>query len=121
MGRHSHSAMMGYDTQSNAYATINKAPGAGVAAANGRQHLLRGGGPFAAEAPPPDYATLEKYVSSSAQRPPPGPLVPGVHPSSSNNGSNTLPRPLRRADGAATGSNLVINRDGQPELVADLM
>ncbi len=67
------------DTQSNAYATINKLPMAPGAGATGGR---RGGALVydpAAASPPPDYATLEKYVSSSASRPPPGPVVPGIH------------------------------------------
>ena len=64
--------------------------------------------------PDRDYATLEKM----SPRSPPGPIVPGVH------GSTPLGGIARRfSNDFATGSraNLIINQNGEPELVADLM
>ena len=61
-----------------------------------------------------DYATLEKM----SPRSPPGPIVPGVHSSTPLGG---IAR--RFSNDFATGSraNLIINQNGEPELVADLM
>ncbi len=60
-----------------------------------------------------DYATLEK----SLMRSPPGPIVPGIHstPLHMHQHGNTIPR---RTDSRA---NIVINKHGEPELVADLI
>ena len=82
---------------------------------DGNQHLI------AAAYGERDYATLEKSVRS-----PPGPLVPGIHSTPVH--QDSMPR--RRfsddfsspiANGAGRGSNIVINKNGEPELVADLM
>jgi len=127
VGRAAASHLMA-DTQSNAYATINKLPGSGGSAmgASRRGFDGRSGSP---PPPPPDYATLEKHVSRMP-RSPPGPVVPGIHPPpppayqsstlpgrGSTNGVNGA---LSAARGPR-GSALVINRNGEPELVADLM
>ena len=116
------------DAQSNAYATINKLPMVpasrrslfnGSLALNGedgdpQQHLI------AASYGERDYATLEKSVRS-----PPGPLVPGIHSTPVH--QDSMPRRRFSNDfsspinGAANGSRIVINKNGEPELVADLM
>ena len=123
------------DTQSNAYATINKLPMVpasrrslfnGSLALNGedgddgggiQQHLI------AASYGERDYATLEKSVRS-----PPGPLVPGIHSTPIHQDSlprrrfsNDFSSPLGSSAANARGSNIVINKNGEPELVADLM
>ncbi len=132
VGRHSQSMMQlgGGDTQSNAYATINKlplAPGAGASGAGRRSLFGTAAGDGGASGAPPDYATLEKYVSSSAARSPPGPVVPGIHATPGHFSAHSLPRGGlgRRFSGGGGGdfggSNLVINRQGEAELVADLM
>merc|ERR1719510_1607003 len=68
------------ETQSNAYATINKLP---MVAGSSRRSLFNGSLGFTDHGqhtgdiiPPPerDYATLEKSIRS-----PPGPIVPGIH------------------------------------------
>ena len=117
------------ETQSNAYATINKLP---MVAGSSRRSLFNGSLGFTEHAqgeilPPPerDYATLEKSIRS-----PPGPIVPGIHSTPIHQGS--LPRrysndfngPSRFISPSAMGngrSNLIINQNGEPELVADLL
>ena len=95
------------DSQSNAYATINKLP----LPAGRRRSLLglvnAGGGESER-----DYATLEKTTPRS----PPGPLVPGVHSSTPLGG---IAR--RFSNDLGSRANLIINQNGEPELVADLM
>jgi len=110
------------ETQSNAYATINKLPMATSSRRslfNGSLGLTDGNHHHQVER---DYATLEKSIRS-----PPGPVVPGIH-STPMHGS--LPRRFSdNFDGgqpasrvlAPARSNLIINQNGEPELVADLM
>ena len=112
---------MNAETNSNAYATINKMPLV-AGTASRRRSLLGmvhdshdnsriGHG----QGHQRDYATLEKM----SPRSPPGPIVPGVHSSTPLGG---IARRFSN-DFAATGSraNLIINQNGEPELVADLM
>ena len=66
-----------------------------------------------------DYATLEKSVRS-----PPGPLVPGIHSTPVH--QDSMPRRRFSNDFSSPitggrGSNIIINKNGEPELVADLM
>ena len=108
------------ETQSNAYATINKLP----MATSSRRSLFNGslgftdGGMDASGHMERDYATLEKSIRS-----PPGPVVPGIHSTPYQAGS--LPRRFSDDfDGRVVSpsrSNLIINQHGEPELVADLM
>jgi hypothetical protein len=105
---HAQQQIMNSDAHSNAYATINKLP---LAAANRSSFL---GGP-----PERDYATLEKPIRS-----PPGPLVPGIHSTPIH--QDSFSRRFNQLDhgGRANGhnnSNFVINRHGEPELLADLI
>jgi hypothetical protein len=114
------------DSQSNAYATINKLP---MVPASRRSLGLNGGGEddsthqhLIASPYERDYATLEKSVRS-----PPGPLVPGIHSTPVHQESlprrrfsNDFTSSLGHANGYR-GSNIVINKNGEPELVADLM
>ena len=107
------SAFAGGETNSNAYATINKLPL--VTTASRRRSLLGLVNNSGIEnGPDRDYATLEKM----SPRSPPGPIVPGVHSSTPLGG---IAR--RFSNDFATGSraNLIINQNGEPELVADLM
>jgi hypothetical protein len=105
------------DTQSNAYATINKIP-----MSMGRRSLFNGSLGFVDGGNPGqerDYATLEKYVRS-----PPGPVVPGIHSTPFHQGS--LPRRFSNDFGPSrvlspARSNIVINQNGEPELVAELI
>ena len=124
------------ETQSNAYATINKLP---MVPGSSRRSLFNGslgftdGGhhdPRSGEiipTPERDYATLEKSIRS-----PPGPVVPGIHSTPIHQQQGSLPRrysndfngpsrvisPSSRSNGR---SNLIINQNGEPELVADLL
>lgn len=99
------------DTQSNAYATINKLP----MVPSSRRSLFNGTlglhGPDGE--PAPDYATLEK-----SHRSPPGPVVPGIHSTPLHQSS--LPRRFSN-DFSGSRSNFIINKEGEPELVADLI
>ena len=107
------SAFAGGETNSNAYATINKLPL--VTTASRRRSLLGLVNNSGIDnGPDRDYATLEKM----SPRSPPGPIVPGVHSSTPLGG---IAR--RFSNDFATGSraNLIINQNGEPELVADLM
>ena len=107
----------GADTQSNAYATINKLP-----MSMGRRSLFNGSLGFVDGnngGQERDYATLEKYVRS-----PPGPVVPGIHSTPFHQGS--LPRRFSNDFGPSrvlspARSNIVINQNGEPELVAELI
>ena len=114
------------DTQSNAYATINKLPMVPAS----RRSLFNGslgidgqsGGhqvdPLAMYLHPErDYATLEKTYKS-----PPGPLVPGIH-STPVIHQSSLPRRRFSNDfeTGGPGANIIINKNGEPELVADLL
>ena len=97
------------ETQSNAYATINKlpmAPASRRSLFNGSLDLVDG---------ERDYATLDKSARS-----PLGPVVPGV---TSTPISSTLPR-RQQAGGHSPpdtrGSNFFLNRDGEPQLVGNL-
>jgi hypothetical protein len=98
------------ETQSNAYATINKLSMA--PAIQSRRSLFNGSLDLLDQER--DYATLDK-----AARSPPGPVVPGV---TSTPISSTLPR--RQAQGYSPpdtrGSNFFLNRDGEPQLVGNL-
>merc|ERR1712029_439570 len=115
------SAFMNAETNSNAYATINKMPL--VAGTASRRRSLLGMVHDShdnsriehGQGHQRDYATLEKM----SPRSPPGPIVPGVHSSTPLGG---IARRFSN-DFAATGSraNLIINQNGEPELVADLM
>ena len=115
------SAFMNAETNSNAYATINKMPL--VAGTASRRRSLLGmvhdshdnSRIESGHGHQRDYATLEKM----SPRSPPGPIVPGVHSSTPLGG---IARRFSN-DFAATGSraNLIINQNGEPELVADLM
>ena len=117
VSRASHFA--GADAQSNAYATINKIP-----MSMGRRSLFNGSLGFVdgGNNPPGqerDYATLEKYARS-----PPGPVVPGIHSTPFHQGS--LPRRFSNDFGPSrvlspARSNIVINQNGEPELVAELI
>ena len=119
------------ETQSNAYATINKLP----MATSSRRSLFNGslglaGGPGGGEGGERDYATLEKSIRS-----PPGPTVPGIHSTPMMyHGAGSLPRRFAGGSGVdhydgrgqhqgmtPSRSNLIINHNGEPELVADLM
>jgi hypothetical protein len=104
--------MLNADSQSNAYATINKLPM--VATAGRRRSLLGLGNPGGME-PERDYATLEKM----SPRSPPGPIVPGVHSSTPMGGG--ISRRFSNDFGTGSRANLIINQNGEPELVADLM
>merc|ERR1712025_1557474 len=93
------------ETQSNAYATINKlpmAPASRRSLFNGSLDLVDGGR---------DYATLDKSARS-----PLGPVVPGV---TSTPISSTLPRRQQAGHSPpdTRGSNFFLNRDGEPQLV----
>jgi len=105
------SGFMNADTNSNAYATINKLP---LVATASRRRSLLGLVNTSIDGIERDYATLEKM----SPRSPPGPIVPGVHSSTPLGG---IAR--RFSNDFATGSraNLIINQNGEPELVADLM
>ena len=97
------------DTQSNAYATINKLP----MASSSRRSLFNGSLDIMDQER--DYATLEK-----ASRSPLGPVVPGV---TSTPISSTLPR---RQPAVSTsprdrqGSTFYLNQHGEPQLVGYL-
>lgn len=106
------SAFAGMETNSNAYATINKLP---LVATASRRRSLLGLVNNSMDNMDRDYATLEKM----SPRSPPGPIVPGVHSSTPLGG---IARRFSN-DFAASGSraNLIINSNGEPELVADLM
>ena len=119
------------ETQSNAYATINKLP---MVAGSSRRSLFNGSLGFTDHghpgeiipSPERDYATLEKSIRS-----PPGPIVPGIHSTPIHQQQGSLPRrysndfngPSRVISPSAQGgrSNLIINQNGEPELVADLL
>lgn len=118
------------ETQSNAYATINKLP---MVAGSSRRSLFNGSLGFTDHGqhtgdiiPPPerDYATLEKSIRS-----PPGPIVPGIHSTPIHQQQGSLPRrysndfngPSRVISPSNGRSNLIINQNGEPELVADLL
>ena len=100
------------ETQSNAYATINKLP----MASSSRRSLFNGSLDIGEQER--DYATLEK-----ASRSPLGPVVPGV---TSTPISSSLPR--RQAGGAggasqvreSRGSSFYLNQHGEPQLVGYL-
>merc|ERR1712025_1415922 len=98
------------ETNSNAYATINKLPL--VATASRRRSLLGLVTPM--DHHERDYATLEKMSPRSS----PGPIVPGVHSSTPLGG---LGRRFSNDFGTGSRANLIINQNGEPELVADLM
>ena len=109
---------MNAETNSNAYATINKMPLVAGTASRRRSLLGMVHDSVDTSREPGqhrDYATLEKM----SPRSPPGPIVPGVHSSTPLGG---IARRFSN-DFAATGSraNLIINQNGEPELVADLM
>jgi len=96
------------ETQSNAYATINKlpmAPASRRSLFNGSLDLVDG---------ERDYATLDKSARS-----PLGPVVPGV---TSTPISSTLPRRQQAGHSPpdTRGSNFFLNRDGEPQLVGNL-
>ena len=96
------------ETQSNAYATINKlpmAPASRRSLFNGSLDLVDG---------ERDYATLDKSARS-----PLGPVVPGV---TSTPISSTLPRRQQAGNSPpdTRGSNFFLNRDGEPQLVGNL-
>ena len=98
------------ETQSNAYATINKlpmAPASRRSLFNGSLDILDG---------ERDYATLDK----AAHRSPLGPVVPGV---TSTPISSTLPRrppsQLQHSQ-QRSASNFFLNQDGEPQLVGNL-
>jgi hypothetical protein len=118
------------ETQSNAYATINKLP---MVAGSSRRSLFNGSLGFTDHGqhtgdiiPPPerDYATLEKSIRS-----PPGPIVPGIHSTPIHQQQGSLPRrysndfngPSRVISPSNGRSNLIINQNGEPELVADVL
>ena len=66
-----------------------------------------------------DYATLEKM---SSPRSPPGPIVPGVHSSTPLGGiARRFSNDFAAGNGTGSRANLIINQNGEPELVADLM
>merc|ERR1712106_1180370 len=101
------------ETQSNAYATINKLP----MAPSSRRSLFNGSLDIMDHER--DYATLDKSARS-----PIGPVVPGV---TSTPISSSLPR--RHASGQGysnpvqpdkSGSNFFLNQDGEPQLVGNL-
>ena len=100
------------ETQSNAYATINKLP----MASSSRRSLFNGSLDITDHER--DYATLEK-----AHRSPLGPVVPGVTSTPIN---NTLPRRQAGAGGPGgyvrdrSGSSFYLNQDGEPQLVGNL-
>ena len=126
------------ETQSNAYATINKL--LMVAGSQSRRSLFNGSLGFAdsghhpnggdiMQTPERDYATLEKSIRS-----PPGPVVPGIHSTPIHQQQGSLPRrysndfngPSRvispsHRNNSNGRSNLIINQNGEPELVADLL
>lgn len=104
------------DTQSNAYATINKLP----MAPSSRRSLFNGSLDILDHER--DYATLDKSARS-----PLGPVVPGV--TSTPISSSTLPRQQRHSGGQnngftpsqdKSGSNFFLNQDGEPQLVGNL-
>ena len=121
------------ETQSNAYATINKLP---MVPGSSRRSLFNGSLGFAdgghhtggevISTPERDYATLEKSIRS-----PPGPVVPGIHSTPIHQQHGSLPRrysndfngPSRVISPSSRNgrSNLIINQNGEPELVADLL
>jgi len=100
------------ETQSNAYATINKLP----MAPSSRRSLFNGSLDIMDHER--DYATLDKSARS-----PIGPVVPGV---TSTPITSSLPR--RHASGPGysntpqdkSGSNFFLNQDGEPQLVGNL-
>ena len=98
------------ETQSNAYATINKLP----MASSSRRSLFNGSLDIMEQER--DYATLEK-----ASRSPLGPVVPGV---TSTPISTTLPRRQAAAGGSQvrdrSGSSFYLNQHGEPQLVGYL-
>ena len=97
------------ETQSNAYATINKMP----MASTSRRSLFNGSMDIADGER--DYATLDK-----SSRSPPGPIVPGV-PSTPI--SSPLPRRMQGGSHSPPdmrGSSFFLNRDGEPQLVGTL-
>ena len=117
------------ETQSNAYATINKLP---MVAGSSRRSLFNGSLGFTDQhhqdlaQPERDYATLEKSIRS-----PPGPIVPGIHSTPIHHQQGSLPRRFSndfngpsRVLSPSNGngrSNLIINQNGEPELIADLL
>jgi len=100
------------ETQSNAYATINKLP----MAPSSRRSLFNGSLDIMDHER--DYATLDKSARS-----PIGPVVPGV---TSTPISSTLPRRPPSGQGYShppqdkSGSNFFLNQDGEPQLVGNL-
>ena len=92
------------ETQSNAYATINKLP----MASSSRRSLFNGSLDIMDHER--DYATLEK-----ASRSPPGPVVPGLTSTPIN---SSLPR--RQVARDRNGSSFFLNQDGEPQLVGYL-
>ena len=100
------------ETQSNAYATINKLP----MAPSSRRSLFNGSLDIMDHER--DYATLDKSARS-----PIGPVVPGV---TSTPISSTLPRRHTSGPGYSnppqdkSGSNFFLNQDGEPQLVGNL-
>ena len=98
------------DTQSNAYATINKLP----MASNSRRSLFNGSLDIMEQER--DYATLEK-----ASRSPLGPVVPGV---TSTPITTSLPRRQAASAGSQvrdrSGSSFYLNQHGEPQLVGYL-
>ena len=99
------------DTQSNAYATINKLP----MASSSRRSLFNGSLDIMDQER--DYATLEK-----ASRSPLGPVVPGVTSTPISSSSSTLPRrhAMSTSPRDRQGSNFYLNQHGEPQLVGYL-
>lgn len=113
VSRASASHLVAGDAQSNAYATINKLP---MAPASRRSLFGSGLEPVDPQLAPyllpeRDYATLEKTPRS-----PPGPLVPGIHSTPNAYSGGGAGYAEDDMDG-----NFTINRNGEPELVADLL
>ena len=102
------------ETQSNAYATINKLP----MAPSSRRSLFNGSLGLEDR----EYATLDK-----SSRSPIGPVVPGIHPTPAQ--SNTIPRRVNNqysgynspGENKRSGSNMFLNQDGEWQLVGELM
>ena len=105
------SGFMNAETNSNAYATINKLP---LVATASRRRSLLGMVHDSVDNRDRDYATLEKM----SPRSPPGPIVPGVHSSTPLGG---IARRFSNDFASGSRANLIINQNGEPELVADLM
>ena len=94
------------ETQSNAYATINKLP----MASSSRRSLFNGSLDITEQER--DYATLEK-----ASRSPLGPVVPGV---TSTPISTSLPRRSQVRERERSSSSFYLNQHGEPQLVGYL-